>query len=143
MTRNEALLLPAGPALDNLVAVRVFGWPEPGFIINECHDPARPIFAWRGCLQEHKEDSDCDHGPWHCGTEDYYPAPKYSFDVAAAWLVLERLKHTSPGVGYSASVGEWWASLTPGPDGHQDCEWGESAPLAICRAALAAWIPPE
>lgn len=59
-----------------------------------------------------------------------------STDIAAAWLVVEKLKLT---VGYAGNAG-WYAG--PGEDGDWDC-WSclavaPTAPEAIARAALAA-----
>lgn len=64
--------------------------------------------------------------------------PRYSTDIAAAWLVVEEMERRG-----------WWFHLHPNDDGiysmyfHKYQEgklptgYGETAPLAICRAALA------
>jgi hypothetical protein len=67
-------------------------------------------------------------------------APRYSTDIAAAWHVVKHLGQqsdisvtvTQEGGAYSCQIrgpsGEWWARASGE---------GETAPLAICRGALA------
>lgn len=69
--------------------------------------------------------------------------PCFSTDIAAAWLVVKKLTGNT-GSDYdleltiASSKGGWCtASFLPETKG-----WGETAPLAICRAALAAVSPP-
>ena len=87
-----------------------------------------------------------------CSEWRYSAYPDYSTDIAAAWQVVEGMKD-APGRkakfrgftvdstapegrrGYSASFG-----YTMG--GEHACAYGETAPLAICRAALLATATP-
>ncbi len=66
--------------------------------------------------------------------------PQYSSDMSAAWEVVERLRHsgyeggidwTRPELGYECA---FWSSPIP-PDEMQPSR-AETAPLAICLAAL-------
>ena len=67
--------------------------------------------------------------------------PKYSTDIAAAWLVVERLKAKGYDIeiGYDSVDCSWVASFMKGE------KWGivtvETAPHAICLAALEALEP--
>lgn len=75
------------------------------------------------------------------------PVSPYSTDIAAAWLVVARMRE----IGYiiTVSTGEP-QELASAPDSRTCCViseqgwrnpkrvWDQSAPLAICRAALAA-----
>jgi len=102
----------AGPELDALIAERVFGW------------------KWhiRGgvCYAEH----DCFNAP------DLWPIFSPSNNIAAAWEVVEKIATLKPHydlsdghcmIFYDEPSGECAGSAT-----------GETAPLAICRAALKA-----
>lgn len=74
-------------------------------------------------------------------TRAFREVPHYSTSIADAWLVLERLWRDSPsyfvrpdtkdGVeGYSVGEMDAWLEVQP------DFVWGETAPHAICLAAL-------
>jgi hypothetical protein len=63
----------------------------------------------------------------------------FSTDIAAAWQVVEKLKPNYPLLDMYC-IGDWASSFGDG-------EWGygyaETAPLAICRAALIATQGPR
>ncbi len=119
--------LEAGPELDALVAEKVFGkkvhwrndkWP---FI-------KRPSTNWEflgsilGCL------------PPECPPR----LPRFSEDIAAAWEVVEKLLQMGMPVDLSSSEkgvhkAKVWTNSTI-----LTVPWQETAPLAICRAALKA-----
>lgn len=104
MTREEILILPAGPELDKLVAATV---------MSPTWEGGNPI-------------------PNHDGRWSW--SPPYSTDIAAAWLVFERFKDRGWDIGWHGMSGHpgWLVS-------NDDCDWlgyGDTAPLAICRAAL-------
>lgn len=72
--------------------------------------------------------------------------PRYSTDIAAAWEVVNRVRNT---VGWNFAVIEdsayeigWWVAgwfdFREGPYEHEKSARGESAPHAICLAALKA-----
>ena len=70
------------------------------------------------------------------------PLP-FSTDIAAAWLVVEQM-HL---LGHALALERWldmprqnkWLALFTLENGHDTgCKVAESAPLAICRAALVA-----
>jgi hypothetical protein len=60
---------------------------------------------------------------------------RYSTDIAAAWLVVEKMRERNVEVSVYTFAGDWMAQIT-GAMGALARE--SSAPLAICRAALAA-----
>jgi len=144
LTRDAILALPAGPELDALVAERVLGIP-----------PERWLSVCRE--QGHRTDdyeydpSDGDESGWcyMCGVsvcEAQKCPPRYSTDIAAAWVVVEHLRERwSLWVG-PQSIGELWACEYTRSDqrqlfafpGESDGPFvtAETAPLALCRAAL-------
>ena len=72
-------------------------------------------------------------GSWGCGcSSDPYPhLPKYSEDIAAAWRVVEKLDGT-----YEPVIERHGPGWTAWFDSNQ--AWADTAPLAICLAALKA-----
>jgi hypothetical protein len=74
---------------------------------------------------------------------------RYSTDIAAAWQVVEKLCATYPGLGVGAPFANRFSLVVPNAEplacrarfcyqGHINEAGGETAPLAICRAALKA-----
>ena len=61
-----------------------------------------------------------------------YPLATYSTDIAAAWKLAETYKHGGFGVGWSESWGVPYCMMG---DAY---EYGDTVPLAICRAFLKA-----
>ena len=141
--------LGAGRELDALVAVAIFGWPERVYITDERHDPARPIYAWKECHRKHGEEETCECA-WLCGQHEFYEAPRYSTDIAAAWSVVEKMREypdarfrTLRLVAYSYSrTYASFDSMDEGEDWHE-ANGEHATPLAICKAALAAATPPR
>lgn len=60
--------------------------------------------------------------------------PRYSTDIAAAWEVVKRLKNYNFYIRLFYD-GRYGCSFTEPP---RIIAWGNTAPLAICRAALKA-----
>lgn len=121
-TRHDILALPAGAVLNAWVAHLVFGWNAGIVAEAERGNP----FTDQGAT-----DKDGGHVP---------PLlPDYSRDVAAAWLVVEKL--TRDGWGSFGFDGfghgkKWLAGF-----GHQ-METADTFMLATCRAALLAVTAP-
>jgi hypothetical protein len=81
-----------------------------------------------------------------------WPVPPYSTDLAAAWKVWEKFQHQSKRLHYvfpdNAEEGHYEVLWSHGPQSSRSGMslnrkgevWaeGETAPLAICRAALRA-----
>ncbi len=66
--------------------------------------------------------------------------PHYSTDIAAAWKVVEHLKRLEPQLSFHPVSGMWMCIFN-GDEGSEYEDYdshGESAPLCICLAALAA-----
>ena len=115
--------LEAGRELDALVAEKVMGWRIKGKDWVDEHG------RYQGAVETYWVIA--DGGPskgWHPST-----------DIAAAWLVVEKL-----GWQYVFRLGnrddKWWCVLSVEPDWQlsDNCAEAPTAPLAICRAALAA-----
>lgn len=71
--------------------------------------------------------------------------PRYSTDIAAAWVILEEFWY--PSVSFNQKNGKWKCSLSAKAvlnmktglvDKSVHWAYDYSAPMAICRAALAA-----
>jgi len=127
LTRAAVLALPAGPALDALVAERVLGWTR-------STDPR--------CL-----------GWWNDPTDLGRPVspnwlPAYSTDIAAAWAVVEHMRARGfhPLIGYCEQVHDTpmpevqFVHDSGSPDGYVNCDCNPCAsmPHAIVVAALLA-----
>ena len=129
-------------ALDAQVAERVMGWKwygmSPAFA--ELAGQDHP-WVGRRALRE-----DASNGVWTVEAtldmpvhDDFSTFPRYSTDMAAAWLVVEKLAAQGLRLSLDAFGGDpWWAEFA-------DEKWergaqatAPTAPEAICRAALAA-----
>ena len=127
LTRDAILALPAGPALDALVAERVLGWTR--------IKVPNPIPPGRGCDALRLPDGSTfvvngGHAP--------RALPAYSTDIAAAWAVVEHLCPTAnvsePWFTLYSSGGKWVADFNRYTGGAA----ADTVPLAIARAALLA-----
>jgi hypothetical protein len=105
--------LPAGPALDELVAVQVMGWQRlpdsiDGLVVHRLYrSPVGLETSW---------------------------VPPFSTTIAHAWEVVERMQPREVRIIWSREHSVWLANFD-----HQAMNAVEpTAPLAICRAALAA-----
>jgi hypothetical protein len=121
MTREEILNMPAGREMDALIAEKVFHWKDGGeyWVTSE----GKPTFL----------------KVWNSG---YYSEPFYpSEDIDYAWYVIERMQvrgfNTRVEVMPQITCAMWVKNMNeygPAPI----IVRSESAPLAICRAALLA-----
>lgn len=112
----------AGRALDRLVSEKVMGIP-----VAMTFGPDHPFIA--------------------AGTPGKVVVPRYSTDIRAAWLVVEKIEQIS---GCYVEIG--WCNAAYGPEKHAWCfvaEYGnegrqigeafeDTAPHAICLASLRA-----
>ena len=118
--------LPAGPELDALIAEKVMGW------------------EWNirngQCYAEH----------WCSNAADCWPEWSPSTDITAAWEVVEKLRNWPNGhywlsLSQIAGVrGEWRSGFSYGGmavNHSPKFVVADTAPLAICRAALKAITP--
>lgn len=114
--------LPAGRELDALIASKVMGWLHVGRGITSFADATLLPF---------------DHGR-RDGSTPFEPVPPYSTDIRAAWAVVERVRHLSQESSTRLEhEGELWHATFSTLDFLAQAS-GETAPLAICRAALKA-----
>lgn len=106
----------AGVGMDKLIAERVMGWT------NVYQD---------GVNLKGTEPS---------GEDQTAHVPLYSVNISAAWRVVEKcnLLHGWVSLGYDEGDKEWMIFESRPPDGIYTISTGDTAPLAICRAALKA-----
>jgi hypothetical protein len=66
--------------------------------------------------------------------------PNYSTDIGAAWLVVEKMREQTHFINVEWTDSKWYCRIIWPPFGewHQIANSADTAPLAICRAALAA-----
>lgn len=138
MTREDILAMKPGKELDALVGSIVLKLPQKYVCVvddrseEECCILDRPsdcLFAY-GLLAKGLGRDDCKY--WR----RLEPEP-YSTDLSAAWEVVEKMAKKWPDFGISKSnQGSKWC-VSWGFDGHGwEYADAETAPLAICKAAL-------
>lgn len=124
-TRDEILAEPAGPRLNAWVAEYIMGWP----VVDGPERHTHAQFVQRNgehsvALQE------------EFGGTDFAWRP--SIDIAAAWQVVEKMGCGT--IGHYPR-GLWTAYFITQEDGIlRHIAQAETAPLAICQAALLAVI---
>jgi hypothetical protein len=118
MTRDEILNMPAGQEMNVLIA------PLAGFSVFKS---ARARREWIS--------QNWNHG--FCVYDD--ELPDFSDDISAAWMVVERMTdgETPNDCELHTTVRGWRCDLYRGSAN------AETAPLAICRAALLAILEKE
>ena len=125
----------AGRELDALIAERVMGEPYPAPIQDFPWWSSAPVMSplgqWIASVDPER--------PGDLARHIWVPL-LYSTDIVAAWVVVEHLNELEryPTVQYAcAESGEpfWWVTLVNPADVEVR---GDSAPHAICLAALAA-----
>lgn len=129
----------AGRELDARVAVEVIGWGRQ----SESWYDEEGVEGTR-FISPSGEETTCFGWGADCTYDDLDDTylPRYSEDIAAAWQVVEKFKergwdigwhtHAKHGTGWFVTDGREYDFYTLSGDA---CE---SAPLAICRAAIAA-----
>ena len=116
MTRDEILTMPAGREMDALIG---------DFVLVLTVDPTRCPYC-AGDLWQGKDRSRCTN----CSRWLYSPYKQYSDEIESAWEVVEKMKFIS----LNRHAVYWICHFDDGQ--YEDIAQGETAPLAICRAAL-------
>jgi hypothetical protein len=104
-----------GRELDSIVAEKVMGWKW------------NAESAWLGDSKWSRTHGD----PWSF-------LPHYSTDIADAWAVVEKLREGNDvelKTLYWGKKTDWWVRLNSGFDVNT---FAETAPMAICKAAILA-----
>ena len=115
MTKEEILSLKAGRELNIKIAEEVMGHK---FVQDET----------LGDMENH-------------GQSVYGLLQPYSEDIAAAWLVLEKLKSHHPRIEFNSYNERWEASFSaPDAEFTYPVASASTAPEAICKAALLALL---
>ena len=133
--------LDAGPELDALIAEKVMGWQWANAVGKSFLLPngvtERERYHW-------KPGKD---GPPRRIEEfytqmDYCKIPRYSTDIATAWVVVEKLMpvvgHIYPAHDEETGKLMHWCAVVEKGDSERFGVIASTAPLAICRAALRA-----
>lgn len=122
--------LPAGPELDALVAERVLGWTRLHQDVDDCS-----FYGLAPDEAEHAKKWNREAVLFECNT--------WSADRGAAWEVVEameargyHLQLTDEWMSYPRWRAEFRSLATTRPG--YTLEKADTAPLAVCRAALAA-----
>lgn len=122
----------AGRELDALVAERVMGWT--------LTTPVDPACDFAVGTKRDGTDARRNFGRGPDGKEVSFPL--YSTDIAAAWQVVEKLRADGYEVQVAAEpdprVSAYHCEIARLSDSGSTVEFDDTAPLAICRAALAA-----
>lgn len=131
----DPLTLPAGRDLDAIIAEGIMGWTD-------C-DPAKRVEELEtGELVGIGEGT--APGKWFPKFKARQLIPAYSTDIAAAWTVVEywKAKHHEVCLEHEGCPTELWDfTIYKGGVFGPFRAAGETAPLAICRAALMATQP--
>lgn len=149
-TRGQILAEPAGDQLDRWVDEFVFG----ALPVTCHHDTLMPnprpapgvrrLCSDCGCIWGHDD-------PLPVGVKR--PREAFSFNIAAAWEVVERLAGSPRGQDADGwiielqappnpdDLGRWCAAVYRYDGSGPGLVGADSAPLAICRAALLAVLP--
>ena len=130
--------MPAGREMDALVAERVMGipaekWDPPCAAHHRTDDAERdPVLGWSGwCYSCGKPIDEVAGEPAH-----------YSTDIAAAFEVLERLAVCQPYIYRFVLPDRWRVQMDANTEPYAIVRAeADTAPLAICRAALGAVAP--
>ena len=119
MTKDEILNMEAGREMDALIAEKVMGW--------DVH-PHRTHYINRDAKNEH---------PYFVICGDFEP----STDIAAAWQVVEKMSSRKDWDEHPVCIVRNYAFKDMWTVELRDYDFdatAETAPLAICRAALLA-----
>ncbi len=109
----------AGRELDALVAAKVMGRPK--------FQPGKGPVAQRP-LEELSMRMYADR----------IPVPHYSAEIGAAWQVVERMRALGWEVVVDTRSGKWLVQFLSSDGRQHSAASADLAPLAICRAAIAA-----
>jgi len=145
-----------GRELDALVAERIFGWrwmayPAPNnptetwlTAIFPPPAPDRIVVAnrydriWRPSSRDAPRFVEWDTCPWWEDGEIQRGVPHYSTDIAAAWLVVEKMDFDERALVRDSSAGLWYVQRWSHKGRFMWEAEGVTAPHAICLAALEA-----
>ena len=121
MNKDEIFNMPAGEQIDKLIAIKVLGYPE-----LDLEDAPCP---YCGNIMRF-----CGSRSWCslCSEWRHSAYKKYSDEISSAWEIVEKLTdgETPNDCELRTSVRGWRCDLYKGYAN------AETAPLAICRAAL-------
>ena len=132
MTREEIEQMQAGNKMNSLVAMKVLNWSLTGDELIGCVVDGRQVQP--GDVLYLSEDGDA-----------YWSAPNFSERIEYAWQVVEKMRENKSWFGVSVdSVNEgYWVSEFVTDNDTVSFVSAETAPLAICRAALIAFLEAE
>lgn len=146
MTDDEIDAMQAGREMDALIAEKVTGW-KAQHLPGKCDGKyfircgACGAYGHGNCYGNGEGQIQIKCGE-HVSCWEKAELPAYSTEIAAAWKIVEKMHMTvyTPGSSYSSgeydsfSRGLYAAETQDGENGD-----GDTAPLAVCRAALK-WI---
>ena len=152
MTRDEIMSMEAGPEMDRMIAEFMNAEPEITPIVSNDGGQSACAVASRSGPWESKRDlqlwlEEQNHRGLLVGyrIEHWHRYPDYSTSISDAWEVWEKLPMDSQGLLIArcsvANADEYQAAIHV----QGDAVWvsGDTAPLAICRAALISTMEGE
>jgi len=149
MTKEEILAMEAGRELDALIATEIMGYQGVGFYRRK----SRFTSGWEPCA---KDDVTPDTPEWKATLAiwredgETFAVKRYSTDISAAWQVVEKLASEgfTPSIVFSDEK-HWGMTAycqqesVVGDFTLEDVVWCDTAPEAICKAALMAKLANE
>jgi ABA sandwich protein len=118
MTNDEILNMPAGREMDALIAEKVMG-----------HEVKRDVVMWR--------EGNASLEPY---SEGFTVLAHYSTDIGAAWEVVEKIQTGELRLHEHKLLRTYYLAEFHEPGGSTFMVRAETAPLAICRAALLFYV---
>jgi hypothetical protein len=130
MTREEIEKMEAGRELDSLIARKVFGYE-----ITCSVDPLSDFSVGRN-----RDGSDAKRNFCWVNDDLEIPTPHFSTKIQAAWQVVEKFdkKDNEVYLNHLPRFYPEWQCIIFYMDGNRQSAGADTAPLAICRAALLA-----
>ena len=132
MNRDEIFNMPAGREMDRLIAEKVMGL--------SVYDGERKIVRYEGFHGQHKRTYTIPEIYVRVSGVANYSCDSYSTDIKYAWKVVEKVGSIDElhDVDIRTSIRGWYCIVFNSFDSFEAN--AETAPLAICRAALLAMV---
>jgi hypothetical protein len=129
--KNKIFNLPAGEELDKMVAIKVMGWK---WVTRPPSVPQWSPIDGMPAIRRYLIPPDETKRKYIPSMMSPFRIPKYSSDISAAWKVVEKMGAYKLEIVYRSNETKHKATFWHEMMGYP--VEAETAPLAICRAAL-------